>query len=131
MKKIRLTQTNNTPDCREGDITGINFKKLLKIIGDPSMVDFDLPKAKIRWSFKDDKNRESFVWCYLCLDNFPNCYKCLKTDWGCAGNKDLLKELFNENYNPYETEEEIINNRRREILGDILQNEVDDSFFDL
>ena len=67
------------------------LKEIEEKIGKANVTHLDDPdKVKASWGFKDEKDRELFVWSY----KVKECNLETNTHWSLDGNKELLEEVF-------------------------------------
>jgi hypothetical protein len=78
---------------REGTIN-LSYDEMKSILGMPNLTRMDDPgKVKASWGFIDQSRWNAvYAWCYK-YSRASDCH-----NWSCAGNVELLKELFGKNY---------------------------------
>ena len=89
---MKLNKLQKVGRGKEGTLK-VNYKEVVEKIFEPNVTELDDDdKVSASWGFKDDNDREAFIWSYKFCGNIEDC-----NSFSVSGDRSLLKELFADN----------------------------------
>tara|TARA_R110001606_G_scaffold193553_1_gene341252 strand:+ start:532 stop:813 length:282 start_codon:yes stop_codon:yes gene_type:complete len=89
MKKLKLEPLEKVGSGKQGSITASYFDIVQAVGFADNVTHLDDPyKVKASWGFRDDEDREAFIWCFKHYGEKEDC-----TYWSTSGDKSLLNDI--------------------------------------